>query len=278
MKRNIGVAAALCAALLLAGCAGGQLSQAEQAVPEGPEFSKQLYTGYVDLSRSEYNEGDYHDSDAFARRARIAARAGDVAPEAITARELPAEHVAELSNARSRLVAALDAGAATRDPVNAAKAQLMFDCWMQEQEENWQADDIAACRGGYLAAMDALTPAAAAAPAPVQPARYVVYFGSDKADLDSAAMAVIEEAKAAARKLGGATVKVVGNTDRDGDAEYNQMLSEMRAAAVAKMFATPDAPINAVVTEAHGERQPAVMTDDGVPKQANRRVDIIIEP
>lgn len=280
MTRNIGVATALCGAIALAGCAGGQLSKAEQVVPEGPEFSQQLYTGYLDLARSEYNEGDYWDSDAFARRAKFAARGNAVAPEEIVARKLPAEHVGELTDARASLVSALDAGVAAKDPANAAKAQVMFDCWMQEQEENWQPDDIAACRDGYIAAMDGLAPLLAAAPAPpaAQPAKYVVYFGSNKAELDRAAMAVIQEAKAAASKLEGATVRVSGNADRDGDAAYNQMLSEMRADAVAKMLAAPENAVKAVVTEAHGELQPAVMTDDGVPNRRNRRVEISIEP
>lgn len=282
MKRIIRVAAALCGAILLAGCTGSQLKQSEKAVPEGPEFSKELYSGYMDLARSEYSEGDYWDSDAFANRAEVAASGGNVPLESIESRNLPANHVAELSDARARLTAALDGGMATRDPVNAAKAQVNFDCWMQEQEENWQTDDIAACRNGYLAAMDALTPAAAAAPPPPtptpQPARFVVYFGSDKSELNSDAMAVVEEAKAAAAKLGGATVRVVGNADREGAADYNQVLSEMRAAAVAKVFDAPDVPVNAVVTEAHGEMRPAVMTADGVPNRENRRVEIVIEP
>ena len=52
-----------------------------------------------------------------------------------------------LSGARSRLIAAFGAGARKRAPKQAAEAQLRFDCWMQEQEENFQPDDIdAPCR------------------------------------------------------------------------------------------------------------------------------------
>lgn len=282
MKTSTIAAILLCGATMLAGCAGAQLKPAERMVPEGPEFSQNLYEGYVALARAEYDEGDYRDSDAFARRAISAAKAQDVAPEETAARKLPAEHVAELEQARSSLTAALDAGVATRDPVNAAKAQVMFDCWMQEQEENWQPDDIARCRGEYLAAMDELAPTLAAltAPAPsaAQPIKFVVYFGSNRFELDGEAQAVIEEAKSAAAKAGGGIVKISGNADRAGDADYNQALSELRAAAVAKFLATPDIPVKAVVTEAHGEMQPAVLTADGVADPRNRRVEIIIEP
>ena len=72
-----------------------------------------------------------------------------------------------LSAARERLVAALAGGAADKDPANAARAQVMFDCWMQEQEENFQPAHIAACRDGFTDAMGIVEAALKPAPAPV---------------------------------------------------------------------------------------------------------------
>ncbi len=40
--------------------------------------------------------------------------------------------------------------------MEAANAQVMFDCWMQEQEENFQPPDIARCRDGFSAAIAAV--------------------------------------------------------------------------------------------------------------------------
>ncbi len=281
MKSNtvfIGLVAGL---FVLGGCSGYELTRAKRVQPSGSEFSQNLSKGYLELSQAEYDEGDYRDSDNFARRARSTARNQAVGPEELTTRKLPAANVGELSDARSKLVAALDLGVADRDPVNAAKAQVMFDCWMQEQEENRQPSDIAGCKSGYQAAMAGLAPTIAALTAPppaVQPARFVVYFDSNKAEINAAAQAVLDEAKAAVAKIGGGVIKVSGNADRVGSDAYNEMLSKARADAVAKIIAAPGVPVKAVLTEAHGERQPAVTTADGVAEPRNRRVEILIEP
>ena len=267
--------------VLLAGCAGQELYGAQKITPGGSEFAQNLYHGYIGLSEDEYAEGDYSDSDQFAVRAVTSGTEGAVQPEEIDARWLPSEHVDELTAARQKLVESLNAGAAGKDPAGAAQAQIMFDCWMQEQEENWQPDDIARCRDGYYAAYNKLTPepvpvATIAKPKP-QTLRFVVYFATDKFDLDESAQAVIAEARAAARKLGKPAVTIDGNTDTVGAVEYNQILSENRAQAVAKVLGTGETTLRAMLTKASGETQPAILTADEIDEPRNRRVEIIIE-
>jgi outer membrane protein OmpA-like peptidoglycan-associated protein len=277
--RTIVVAAGVTAGLfVLAGCSGQQLGDARAIQPTGSEFNQSLYSGYIGLSESEFGEGDYQDSDAFANRAIQAGTGDGVAPEEIAARSLPAENADELSDARTKLMAALDAGAGERDPARAAEAQVMFDCWMQEQEENFQPADIARCRDGFHAALDAIAPSVAMSKPKPDAVRFIVYFPSDKAVLDADAQQVIAEARAAAAKLGQPVVKISGNADTVGNAEYNQNLSELRAQAVAKVLGEGDLPAKAVVTEAHGESQPAIMTADETSEPRNRRVEIILEP
>ncbi len=75
--------------LFLGGCVGTQLEQAQRVSPEGSAFNVSLYQEYIDLSSSEYNEGDYRDSDNFAVRAMQSGTGGTVAPEEIGARRLP---------------------------------------------------------------------------------------------------------------------------------------------------------------------------------------------
>lgn len=279
--RSIFAAAGVAAGLLVvAGCTGQELYQAQQMEPAGSEFEQNLFSGYVGLAESEYAEGDYRDSDVFARRAKQVGTTGAVVPEEIGARSLPGDHVDELTEARTKLMAALDAGAGTKDPARAAEAQVMFDCWMQEQEENWQPEDIARCRDGFYAALggiEAPAPVAIAKPKP-QAVRFVVYFETDKSYLDGDAHRVIAEAKAAAAKLGRPVVKISGNADTVGASEYNQRLSELRAQAVAKILEVGATPVRALLTEAHGETQPAVMTADETDEPRNRRVEIILEP
>src|SRR3546814_15797554 len=86
---------------------------------------------------------------------------------------------------------ARSAGAADEKPLDAAKAQANFDCWMEQQEENFQPQHIAACRDGYMTAMAELEaqPQTAMAPAPApametaEPAGYTVHFEFAKAEL-----------------------------------------------------------------------------------------------
>jgi OOP family OmpA-OmpF porin len=272
--------------LFVASCAGTQLEKARRVEPKGSTFNVSLYQEYIDLSSSEYNEGDYTDSDKFAVRAMQSGTGGTVAPEEISARRLPGNKVGELTSARQRLVGTLDKGAAEKIPVETARAQTGFDCWMQEQEENFQPDHIEACRSQFFSSLefieDALKPKPIAKkvepPAPPPPGSelYVVYFDFDKAELSEAAKAVLETASSASRKLEGMAVTVSGHTDLAGTADYNVELSKRRAMAVSEALIKAGVASAAVKAEAFGQTLPAIMTADGVAEAGNRRVEILI--
>ncbi len=271
---------AVVGALFLADC-GLQLDKAEKLSPQGSDFDVGLYQGYLGLAKSETDEGDYLDSDAFAIRAISAGSGEKVGPEAIEARDLPEDKVGEMSGARERLIAALGAGAAQKLSGEAANAQVMFDCWMQEQEENFQPDDIARCRGGFydsLAKLEAKPQPIAKAEPKLAPLKFVVYFDTDSAKLDAAAEAVLAEAEAAAAKLAGAKISVSGNTDTVGSNTYNDTLSQLRASTVAKAMVAGGFPAGAIGTAAFGEGKLARVTGDNVSARVNRRVEIVIEP
>ena len=271
-----------CAATLLVAACGLQLEKAENLSPQGSQFDNSLYAGYVDLARSETGEGDYTDSDNFAIRAMNSGEGTPPEPEEITSRNLPGDKVGELGDARQRLVAALgNPRSRSEFSGDAANAQVMFDCWMQEQEENFQPEDIERCRGGFfnsLAVLEGGLKPVAKAPAPAPEAvQFVVYFGLDKAELGSDAMAVLSEAEAAAKKLGG-KVTVAGFTDTSGAANYNQTLSELRAGAVAKAMADGGISSDTISAEGYGQTNLAVPTPDGTVEQGNRRAVIIVAP
>lgn len=282
MKTKIIAAGSIVGLFVLAGCTGQELYSAQLMEPQGSEFNQNLYHGYIGLSEAEYAEGDYTDSDAFALRAVALAEGANIGPEEIEDRGLPGDHVAEMSEARVRLTSALAAGTTETNPSRAADAQVYFDCWMQEQEENWQPEDITRCRDNFYAALDEIEPASAPTPVASKPkaqsVRFVIYFDTDKYNIDSQDQTVIGEARAAASKLGSPIVKISGNTDTVGSVDYNQKLSEMRAQAVAKVLEAGNTPVRAMVTEANGELKPALVTADETEEQRNRRVEIILEP
>lgn len=74
------------------------------------------------------------------------------------------------------------------------------------------------------------------------------------------------------------TVQVIGHTDSDGDAGYNQQLSERRASAVANVLLNAGVPGNRIQTFGRGENQPIASNLNAAGKAQNRRVEIIILP
>lgn len=280
ITRMIGAAKPAVAAVLMLGltaCAGFQLDNAKGLTPSGDAFSGALYNEYLLLSEMEFAEGDYRDSDVFANRAIASAAGTPPEPEALDARKIPAEAQGALAEARRNLMDALNAGARTAKPAAAARAQASFDCWMQEQEENFQPEDIKWCRDRFDAAMAEIgTPAPAPAPQ-VTFVNFTVYFDFDKSSITPAAQAILIDAANAADDMKASTVTVSGYTDRAGPADYNMRLSQRRADTVAAELAGligPGAPAMTIL--AFGETDNLVETPDGVKEERNRRVKIEI--
>lgn len=286
LQRILGGAKPLIAAaamLSLSACAGFQVDNARGLTPEGDAFSKALYQEYVALAEMEFAEGDYADSDEFAGRAIAAAAGTPPGPEALDARVIPAEHKGALSEAHRRLVAALDAGAAAKVPGASARGQAMFDCWMQEAEENFQPADIAWCRDRFKVALQAMEaavaeqPAAAAAPPPVTFANFTVYFDFDSSAITPETLSTLIDAADASDDMGASTMTISGYADRSGSAAYNEALSQRRADAVAaELKSLLGTTVPAMTLEAFGEGSNKVVTPDGVKEPKNRRVKIEI--
>jgi outer membrane protein OmpA-like peptidoglycan-associated protein len=283
MKRNLRILAVVAATLLVAAC-GRQLGTVGNLEQHGNAFDQALYANYLERSKHEYGEGHYRASDFFANRARSAAAGEAIAPVNPADYDLPDGTVSEITAARARLVTALDASGRTKLPDEAARAQVMFDCWVEEQEENIQPDDIAFCRGAFLDAIakveEALKPKAMAAAAMppedmmLEPKSWVVYFDFDKSDLSSQSIATIDEAVAYAQTSSKALVVVEGHTDTAGSSDYNDGLAAQRAETVAEKMRTLGVPKNDVAVSSFGQELPAVATGDGVAEPLNRRVEI----
>ncbi|MDH3472259.1 MAG: OmpA family protein [Rhodospirillales bacterium] len=267
------IRAALTAAALLAvsACAefggyGYKTAEVEASRLQASEFNRNLYRDYLDLADAERAEYDWKDAHYFAGKALAAAQDEEVGPESIYERRLPAGSVAELRGARNRLVEALDRGAAVKAPGPAAAAQTGFDCWLQEQEEDHQPDDIAACRETFELAMaqvdEALGP------------RYTVYFDFDSAKLSGDAEQVLKQVAEAAKASKDAAVLISGHADRAGSEAYNLALSQRRVSAIRRLLLSAGVKAEQIGTAEYGETAPAVHTLDATPEARNRRVEI----
>ena len=266
---------------LLAACSLGaesRLSQLDATSATGDAFSSALSSEYSSLARAEFAEFDYDDSSFFADKALAAAGGSAPAPQAVNARALPEGSVGGLTDARARLVAALDAGGGAGTPQAAAEAQAAYDCWLQEQEENIQPDDIAACRDKFEASMELVEAGLAGdgesdGPTPVtQTQNYVVYFDFNSADVNAEAQAVIDTA--AERAAEATKVEVLGHTDASGTSDYNLALSQRRAESVAAALAAAGVDPAIITASSLGETLLAVSSDG--PEASNRRAVINI--
>jgi outer membrane protein OmpA-like peptidoglycan-associated protein len=74
------------------------------------------------------------------------------------------------------------------------------------------------------------------------------------------------------------TIQIVGHTDSDGDAAYNQQLSERRANSIADILLDAGIPFSRIQTFGRGESQPVASNLDPAGKAKNRRVEIVILP
>lgn len=245
----------------------------------GTAFTQALTKEYRDLAVFEADEMyDWRDAGYFARRGLASAAGETVLPEDPTTRDIPDDMNSEIQGIRVRLIAALDAGARENKPEVAARAQSRFDCWLEQQEENFQNDHISACRDELLAALAELEAAPApAAPVAAAPAVYLVLFDFDKKNINNAAQAVINQVIADYNANKSTAISVTGHTDRSGSDAYNEKLSEQRADAVRAALIAAGIPADAITTAWKGESENAVPTADGVKEQANRRAEIIVQ-
>lgn len=71
---------------------------------------------------------------------------------------------------------------------------------------------------------------------------------------------------------------VVGHTDNVGAADYNQRLSERRAASVAQVLRGSGVAADRIEIRGRGLTQPVASNDTAAGRQQNRRVEIFIRP
>ena len=79
-------------------------------------------------------------------------------------------------------------------------------------------------------------------------------------------------------RYGKTTLTVVGHTDNTGSEEYNQRLSDGRALSVARYLESKNVNPVRLATTGKGESQPIARNTSEAGRQANRRVEIYVEP
>ncbi|HUP92283.1 MAG TPA: OmpA family protein [Solimonas sp.] len=101
-----------------------------------------------------------------------------------------------------------------------------------------------------------------------------VTFEYDKARLRPDAETILDSAVAILKRYPDMNVEVAGHTDDHGSDDYNQKLSERRAAAVADYFRSHGIPAAQLTVKGYGEAEPVVSNDTDEGRERNRRVEL----
>mgnify|MGYP002376140032 FL=1 len=105
-----------------------------------------------------------------------------------------------------------------------------------------------------------------------------ILFATDSTQVPPALMDDLRAPASNVNIYRNSTLQVVGHTDSDGEAAYNQQLSERRAAAVGNILLSNGVPQNRLQTFGRGESQPVASNLSAAGKAQNRRVEIVILP
>jgi outer membrane protein OmpA-like peptidoglycan-associated protein len=103
-----------------------------------------------------------------------------------------------------------------------------------------------------------------------------ILFDYDSATLKPAARENLRNLATSLEKYPGNNIVLVGHTDADGSDEYNQGLSQRRAAAAASFLASQGVPRSRIDATGRGENEPVASNASASGKAQNRRVEAAI--
>ena len=110
------------------------------------------------------------------------------------------------------------------------------------------------------------------------PAVLASILTTDSADIRAAFYDVLNSIVLVLREYDKTLIEVMGHTDSTGSREYNQRLSEGRAASVAEYLVAQKLDSRRVLTQGFGESYPIASNASAEGRQQNRRVELRLVP
>lgn len=142
-------------------------------------------------------------------------------------------------------------------------------CW---RNSFWTpATGIAGCDGVPVASEPVVAPTASKVTLNAD-----TFFDFDKATIKPEGRQVLDQIASQVQGMELETLIATGHTDSTGNAEYNQGLSERRAASVKDYLVTQGVPSDRIYTEGKGLTQPVASNATREGRAQNRRVEIEI--
>jgi len=271
--------------------------------PNGNPFNAALQREYGALGEEALAESDHQHADMYIRKGFAAGNGLDTLPEDPRTWWLPRRAVGELYEWHGKLLAALGPNRTAR-PAAAARAQAMYDCWVEEEHEDvwmrdlsaglrmqdnlYQPQDIAKCKNAFFCAM-----AEMGVPVPIQcvTAQDISFLFDQPRRLPGSRADLwpggVERETGSSAPAGGAmldaliggmsanpnsAVQLKGHTDTMGGEAYNQALSERRALLIRAELIRAGINPARITYRGVGKTELAVPTPDQRREVRNRRV------
>ena len=105
-----------------------------------------------------------------------------------------------------------------------------------------------------------------------------VTFATDSSDLRPDFVSTLNSVALVLKEYDKTILEVAGHTDNTGADQYNQALSERRASSVAEYLENQGVLAQRIMTVGAGETHPIASNDTVDGRQANRRVELTLEP
>lgn len=281
---------------------------------ELPAFYYYLAEGYTDLAQQEDYEHHFNEQLVFENKAKQIREGIQVDPHQVAERKVPSWSIKELETARADFMLLLRGRAYQQLPYLLAQAQVMFDCWLEEQEENINEYDINICRKAFYSSFNQIKLELDSSqikykspfnknnfnnrdenlescyrskvcpdnnqyqmPTIVKPMSFILYFNLDSDRLTQHSIQMLQKIKKKAQQIKPKQISVKGHTDRAGKQLYNSDLSQRRVQSVINALVLSGIDKSLINSGYYGENQPKIKTQDGMVKAENRRVEIRFE-
>lgn len=266
------------AILGLTACSTASLEELRQAEPSNDPFRQMLAQKYLAFAESEVAQYDWWSAKHFADKGLETIYGRTITPEIPAEWGIKPEIATDMNHAREQLLGLIGSPAWQQDPILSAKAFYYYDCWVEQQGEGWQEDDIASCREGFYRSVKTLlgAPQATDDKPLIFSTSYIIFFDFDKSLLTAEANRVLDSAASDLKESGETDYEVVlnGHADKAGNAEYNLRLSQKRAEAAKQGLIKRGIPEKLIRYYAFGDTDSRIPTPPNKPEQANRRVEI----
>jgi OOP family OmpA-OmpF porin len=273
-----------------------RLETFQRVSPQTDLFTQSLLKHYQNFATDEAAQYDWTSSQHFIDKGMKLAYGKSISPELIEEWSIPDEALPALIAARHDLVQLLEQPAIRQQHPNIlANAFFGFDCWVEQQEENWQTEEIEQCRDLFFTNINILKKAEPSkdkvqtpATPTNQPAsstnqkeenksakmQYRIFFTTNSSILSTESQQALKHIANDVKQIKDYEIILNGYTDRVGSEEYNLKLSQHRATTVKQALIKLGLKTKNITIYAFGESDPDIATPDEQQEPRNRRVEI----